>query len=97
MRIKAIVSGVAIALAASVGSAFAADPLATLEGIAAVPMGPEELSSVRGGIIIIDSVPADPIVGEVGFVSLAGDGLTALPPSPVVPDITVLVGAGRLR
>ena len=47
MQIKLIVAGAAIALAASVGSASAAE-MSTLEGIPAEPMTAAELASVEG-------------------------------------------------
>ena len=49
MQIKSIVAGAAIALAATIGSASAADQLSTLDGVSAQPMSSAELDSVRGG------------------------------------------------
>ena len=46
MRIKTLVSAIAIALAASVGAASAADQFATLEGIAADALTPQEMGVV---------------------------------------------------
>ena len=48
MSIKTIVSGVAVALALSAGSAFAAEQFATLEGVTVEPMNAVELDTVRG-------------------------------------------------
>ncbi len=49
MQIKSILAGAAIALAASVGSAYAADPFTTLDGVQAQPMNTAEMDGVRGG------------------------------------------------
>ena len=48
MHIKSIVAGAAIALAATVGSAYAAEQFSTLEGIPAVAMAPAEADAIRG-------------------------------------------------
>ena len=48
MGIRTIVTGAAIALAATVGSAYAAEKFATLDGVSAQPMSSTELDSVRG-------------------------------------------------
>jgi hypothetical protein len=48
MRISTLVSVAAMTLAATVGSAFAADQFATLKGIKAVPMSSAELSAIKG-------------------------------------------------
>ena len=50
MQIKSILSAAAIVMAATVGSASAAERFATLDGIAAAPMSAAELSFVRGRI-----------------------------------------------
>ena len=46
MRIKTIISGVAVALAVGVGSAFAADQISTFSGVPAQPMNAEEMAAV---------------------------------------------------
>lgn len=51
MHIKSIVAGAAIALAATVGSAYAAEQFSTLEGIPAVAMAPAEADAIRGANI----------------------------------------------
>ncbi len=48
MQIKSILAAAAIALAASLGSAYAADQFATLDGVTAQPMNTLELDQVRG-------------------------------------------------
>ncbi|MCH8921470.1 MAG: hypothetical protein IIA23_12325, partial [Chloroflexi bacterium] len=48
MHIKSIVAGAAIALAATVGTASAADQFATLDGMAAQPLTAEEMAGVVG-------------------------------------------------
>ena len=48
MHIKSILSAAAIALAATIGSASAADQFSTLDGIAAQAMTPQEMGVVRG-------------------------------------------------
>ena len=48
MHIKTIVAGAAIALAATIGSASAAEQFSTLKGIPAVAMAPAEADAIRG-------------------------------------------------
>ena len=48
MHIKSILTAAAIALAATVGSASAAEQFTTLDGIAVAAMNAMELDSVRG-------------------------------------------------
>ena len=48
MQIKSILAAAAIALAASVGSAFAADQFATLADVAVVKLTSDQLAGVRG-------------------------------------------------
>ena len=48
MRIKLFAAGAAIALAATIGSASAADQFSTLEGIAAEAMTAQEMGKVVG-------------------------------------------------
>ncbi len=52
MHIKSIVAGAAIALAATVGSASAADEFSTLDGVTAEQLTPPELEIVRGADIV---------------------------------------------
>ena len=49
MRIKSILAGAAIALVWSVGSAYAAEQLATLDGVTAEPMNAGEMDRVTAG------------------------------------------------
>ncbi len=49
MQIKSIFAGAAIALAATIGSASAAEQFTTLEGVTAVAISPGELGTVVGG------------------------------------------------
>ncbi len=48
MQIKSILAAAAIAIAASVGSAYAADQFTTLEGVQAQPMIAAAMEVVRG-------------------------------------------------
>ena len=57
MHIKSIVVGAAIALAATVGSASAADQFATLGGVTAEPMNAGEMAAVVGAVFIIGVNP----------------------------------------
>ena len=66
MHIKSILAAAAIALAATLGSAFAADQFTTLESVAAQPMNVDEMAQVRGmgnlefilgGLIVTGIVP----------------------------------------
>ena len=75
MQIKSILAGAAIALAASVGSASAAEQFATLDGVSAAEMTPQEMGVVVGASaeLSIDGIPASgrvsggPIVGDVSI------------------------------
>ena len=49
MHIKSILPAVALALAATIGSASAAEQFSALEGITAAAMTPQELGAVVGG------------------------------------------------
>ena len=51
MRIKLFAAGAAIALAATIGSASAADQFSTLEGIAADALTPQEMGVVAGAAL----------------------------------------------
>ena len=51
MRIKAIVAGAAIALAATIGTASADEQFSILEGVTAVPISSGELDTVVGKTI----------------------------------------------
>ena len=54
MRIKSILAGAAFALAATVGTASAADEFMTLDGVTADVMAASELSATAGaGIVIV--------------------------------------------
>ena len=55
MQIKSILAAAAIALAASVGSASAADPFTTLEGVQAQPMNAAAMEAVRGRVAIVSN------------------------------------------
>ena len=48
MRIKFFAAGAAIVLAATMGSAYAAEQFATLEGVSAAEMSAGEMAVVRG-------------------------------------------------
>ena len=51
MQIKSILAAAAIALAATVGSASAADQFATLDGISAKALSSAELAAVQGAAL----------------------------------------------
>ena len=67
MQIKLIVSAAAIALAATVGSASAADRFDALEGIEAQAMTPLEIGAVIGGFdrVVVPPGPAVPTGGPM--------------------------------
>ena len=54
MHIKSILAGAAIAIAASVGSASAADQFATLDGVTVQPMNAAGMDRVRGTFITLN-------------------------------------------
>ncbi len=83
MHIKSILAAAAIALAATVGSAYAADQFATLDGVTAQPMNTAEMDQVRGTVIVLgDIVPSAADFGR-GFLAIATDGHG---PDVTVPD-----------
>ena len=95
MRIKTIVSGVAVALAVSVGSASAADQFATLDRVTAQPMNAAELAGVQGRFIDLRGVAAPSDVanfllgtgGPTDGAPAGGplDGLNVAPPGNPLP------------
>ena len=78
MQIKSILAGAAIALAASVGSAYAADQFATLDGVQAQPMNTAEMDGVRGQNISVGANctggTCQPPEAGVTFVDMAAPG-----------------------
>ena len=65
MRIASIVSAVALMAIATAGSALAAEPFATLEGVTAESLSPTELASVQGShIVFIDDTTGDVLGGD---------------------------------
>ncbi len=80
MQIKSIVAGAAIALAASVGSASAADQYSTLEGIAAQAMTPQEMGAVVGAHQLEVTPPAN--IHAFGKAGGAAGGVVSPPRSP---------------
>ncbi len=87
MQIKLIVSAAALALAAGLGSASAADRFTALEGITAEPLNAVELGRVRGTNIDLSGLDGVPysVVLAVGL-------KTARMPGNVCPP-----GAGCLN
>ena len=90
MQIKSILAAAAIAIAASVGSAYAADQFITLEGIQAVPMNTAEMDGVRGQNISVGAVCVDGSWSAVTFVDRAAPG----DPAPF-DDLHIDVAAGE--
>lgn len=89
MRIRSIVPAVVLALAASVGTASAAEQFSVLEGILAEPMNTAELDDVRGAAhagplltLNTESLPASlapppftsDILPTMGFATVSSDG-----------------------
>ncbi len=94
MHTKLLVSAIAIALVATVGSASAAERFATLDGIAAESMSAAELSSVWGKIIVVNTIPTDftikRILDEVSVSFEAGLlQIEALRPAEFHPEVVV--------
>ena len=91
MHIKSIVAGAAIALAATVGSASAAD-LKTMAGIQADPLSAFEMGMVRARKITVDVTVPDPGVAVTG-ISLTGfDGFLKV--DPTITAATPAAGPG---
>ena len=65
MRIKLFVSAAAIALAATIGSASAADQFSTLDGVPAASMSAGEMAAVRG------TATPDAVLAALGMQALA--------------------------
>ncbi len=51
MRIKSILAGAAIAFAAGIGSASAAEQFSTLEGLAAEALAPHEMGAIIAAVV----------------------------------------------
>ncbi len=77
MHIKSIVAGAAIALAATIGSASAADQFATLAGITAEPIPEAELAKVIGSGVLASPGPND-LCATIADRSVGGTELTAV-------------------
>ena len=80
MQIKFIIMSAAIALFATVGSAFAAETFDTLRGVQAAPMNSMELDTVRG-----TSIPGMILGGEGQDMVIWVDPTGNSPP-PIVID-----------
>ncbi len=76
MHIKAIVSGAAIALATTIGSASAADQFSTIMGVEAQAMTNHEMEDVRGSGVLLTVTPSpsgrrSPVVSMLSIGSIA--------------------------
>ncbi len=91
MQIKSILAGTALALAATIGSASAADEFMTLDGVAADVMSATELSATVGaGIVIV--VDLDGEVSGLGTNDIIGANvLRGVPPAQVGDQIAILL------
>ena len=90
MRIKYIVSGVAVAFVVSVGSASAADQFATLKGVTVETMNATELDTVRGMLVNLSALSPPVPFAAVVLVSdnngvTAGIPIEVFPPAPPTP------------
>ena len=74
MHIKSILAAAAIALAATVGSASAADQFATLDGVTVQPMNAVELDQIRGNGITLE-IPTDLELMVISF-DLIGEAVS---------------------
>ena len=85
MRIKLIAAGAAIALAASIGTASAAEQFSTLEGVTAVAMSTGELGAVTGTAKHFEvTLPTGEIItGLTAYFTAAGFGETNGPLAPL--------------
>ena len=91
MQIKSILAGTALALAATIGSASAADEFMTLDGVTADMMTASELSATAGaGIVIV--VDLDGNVSGLGTNDIIGANvLRGVPPAQVGDQIAILL------
>ncbi len=93
MRIKLFAAGAAIALAATIGSASAADQFSTLEGIAVDALTPQEMRAVAGADDLTVRLPfsvggapdATPGVGPEGTGGVGAPFIGGGPESGSVP------------
>ena len=100
MRIKTIVAGAAIALAATIGSATAADQFATLEGIAAEAMAPRAMGEVTAAgihaalMLVVNTQGSGPVLDMLvpGAAQFFIDELLPLPP-PDAPSAADFEGS----
>ena len=81
MHIKSIVAGAAIAFAATIGSASAADQFATLDGITAQPLTAADMGSISGRVITITVVAIDPSTPFVTVLDARATGAVVAPGS----------------
>jgi len=90
MRIKTIIAGAAIVLAATIGSVSAADKFSTLAGLPAELLSPAELAATRGahffvvvtgtsGTDVDLSTNSGPVTGGV-LLELGNGGINGLRP-----------------
>ncbi len=91
MKFKSILAGAAIALAATVGTASAADEFMTLDGVTADVMAASELSATAGaGIVIV--VDLDGNVSGLGTNDIIGANvLRGVPQAQVGDQIAILL------
>ncbi len=91
MHIKSILAGTALALAATIGSASAADEFMTLDGVAAYVMSATELSATVGaGIVIVVDLDGD--VSGLGTNDIIGDNVVrGVPRAQVGDQIAILL------
>jgi hypothetical protein len=96
MQIKTIVTAAAIALAATIGSASAADQFSAIEGIPAEFMSAGDMDAVVGGAVylITDTNPgfsdADALALGLGDITAA-----AVVGLDMAVDVSIAVSAGR--
>ncbi len=89
MKIKSIVAGAAIALAATIGSASAAETFVTLHGVPVEALGSDESLGVRGArvrIRVFDTSFSGDLIAELDKTNL---------PGPI--DIIVFTGQGLFQ
>ncbi len=97
MHIKSILPAVALALAATLGSAYAADQFTTLDAVVAAPLSETEMAEVTAGhvqVLIAGQAQGSPGVTSPPHVEVCGSSLCQGAPNTPPPPPHVCTSPG---